>query len=154
MYDRRNKWEGEGNLARDPEIHQTPNGAEVVHFTLAISGAGTAPDEKDAAGFMDCKMWLTQNDYTVPADIKAAIDGFKGGKWVKGTKLYVNGRLMQERWKTKNDEPRSRVIILANRVQAAFVRQNDREEGTVGELPVTTTTTATTPPRSGPPDSF
>lgn len=124
MINRNNMWLGEGNLSRDPEIHSVgPNGAEVVHFTIAVSGASSG-GEKDSAGFFDCKIWLTANDYNVPAEIATAREGFKNGNWKKGDRLFVMGRLVQERW-DKNGESRSRIIVQADKVQALFVKNND-----------------------------
>jgi single-stranded DNA-binding protein len=128
MLNRSNFWQGEGNLSRDPEVHTTPNRAEVVHFTIAVTGAGSGSGEKDAAGFFDCKIWLTENDYTVPAEVANAREGFKSGNWKKGTKLHVMGRLIQERWE-KNGESRSRIIVQADKVQALYVRPVDGANG-------------------------
>lgn len=126
MINRNNMWQGEGNLSRDPEIHTVgSNGAEVVHFTIAVSGAGAGSGEKDSAGFFDCKIWLTENDYVVPAEIRTAREGFKNGAWKKGDRLFVAGRLVQERWE-KNGETRSRTIIQADKVQALYIRDADR----------------------------
>lgn len=126
MLNRSNFWQGEGNLSRDPEIHVTPQGVEVVHFTIAVSGAGSGQGEKDSAGFFDCKIWLTENDFVVPAEIRAAREGFKGD-WKKGTRIQVMGRLIQERWE-KDGEKRNRVIVLADKVQAFNFRKDN--EGT------------------------
>ena len=126
MMNRNNMWQGEGNLSRDPEIHVVGNsGAEVVHFTIAVSGAGAGSGEKDSAGFFDCKIWLTENDYVVPAEIQTAREGFKNGAWKKGDRLFVAGRLVQERWE-KNGESRSRTVIQADKVQALYIRDADR----------------------------
>lgn len=135
MLNRNNMWQGEGNLSRDPEIHVVgSNGAEVVHFTIAVSGAGSGSGEKDSAGFFDCKIWLTENDYVVPAEIATAREGFKSGAWKKGDKLFVAGRLVQERWE-KNGETRSRIIVQADKVQALYVRDADRSNSNTGSSP-------------------
>ncbi len=158
MYNRRNTWQGEGNLTKDPEIHTTPNGLEVVHFSLAVSGAGTGTGERDSAGFFDCKIWLTENEYTCVSDVAAARDGFKTGRWGKGAKLFVIGRLLQERWQKEGESARSRVIIMADRVEELYVRPADGATGTPQRQQNAEVTPAnggyTNPGRTQVPDSF
>ena len=144
MLNRSNFWQGEGNLSRDPEIHTTPQGVEVVHFTIAVSGAGSGSGEKDSAGFFDCKIWLTENDFVVPAEIRAAREGFKGD-WKKGTRIQVMGRLIQERWE-KDGEKRNRVIVLADKVQAFNFRKDGEGGTTTAAAPVAAAVGGYTPP--------
>ena len=103
----------------------------MVHFTIAVSGAGSGSSEKDSAGFIDCKIWLSENDYVVPAEVKYAREGFKSGEWKKGTRLHVMGRLIQERWE-KDGEKRTRIIIQADKIQAMFVRSNSDQASSTG----------------------
>lgn len=117
----------EGNLVRDPEIHTLGNGSQVVHFTIAINGAGSSAEEKSKAGFFDCKIWLTANDYCAAADVTAAREGFTN-EWKQGTRLSVIGRLSQESWK-KDGNTLSKIVVMCDKVQGNTYKANTGAPG-------------------------
>ena len=91
-----------GNLTRDPELRNTPSGASVCTFTVAVNrnykdSSGTL---QEAVSFIDCVAW------NKPGEI---INQYAK----KGTGIFVSGRLDQRSWEDKNTgSRRSRVEIV------------------------------------------
>jgi single-strand DNA-binding protein len=93
-----------GNLTRDPELRQTPNGQSVVSFSLALNRA-----YKDQSG-----EWQEVTDY---------IDVVAWGPLAervaqylhKGRRALVQGRLQSRSWEQEGQK-RSKVEVLANDV--------------------------------------
>lgn len=51
-----------GNLARDPELRQTPNGVSVARFTVAVSRR-YSKDGQQQTDFINCVAWRQQADF-------------------------------------------------------------------------------------------
>ncbi len=51
-----------GNLARDPEMRQTPNGVSVARFTVAVSRRFSR-DGQPQTDFINCVAWRQQADF-------------------------------------------------------------------------------------------
>ncbi len=93
-----------GNLTRDPELRQTPNGQSVVSFSLALNRA-----YKDQSG-----EWQEVTDY---------IDVVAWGPLAervaqylhKGRRALVQGRLQSRSWEQEGQK-RSKVEVLASDV--------------------------------------
>ena len=73
-----------GNLTRDPELRQTPNGQSVVRFSLALNRAykGSDGEWKEATDFVDITAW---------AGLAERVDQYLN----KGSRCLVVGRLRQ-----------------------------------------------------------
>jgi single-strand DNA-binding protein len=96
-----------GNLARDPELRYTPEGAPVCSFTVATSRKVTRKDgEKiEEAAFVDVTVWNRL------AEISAEF-------LMKGRAVLVSGRLVQDRWEDESTgQKRSKLRVLADQVQ-------------------------------------
>jgi len=105
-----------GNLTRDPERRYTPKGMAIAEFGLAINEVYTAEsgEKKETVHFFDivtfgktaenCAQYLS-----------------------KGRPVLLEGRLQHDRYETKQGEKRSRVRILADRVQ--FLGSPQRPQG-------------------------
>ena len=93
-----------GNLTRDPELRQTPNGQSVCSFSLALNRS-----YKDASG-----EWQEATDYI---DIVAwAGLGERVAQYLsKGRRCLVQGRLQSRSWEQEGQK-RSKVEVLANDV--------------------------------------
>ncbi len=93
-----------GNLTRDPELRQTPNGQNVCSFSLALNRA-----YKDQSG-----EWQEVTDYI---DIVAwAGLGERVAQYLsKGRRCLVVGRLQSRSWE-QDGQKRSKVEVLANDV--------------------------------------
>ena len=93
-----------GNLTRDPELRQTPNGQSVCSFSLALNRS-----YKDQSG-----EWQEATDYI---DIVAwGPLGERVSQYLsKGRRCLVQGRLQSRSWEQEGQK-RSKVEVLANDV--------------------------------------
>lgn len=91
-----------GNLTRDPELRNTPSGASVCTFTVAVNRnyKDSSGSLQEAVSFIDCVAW------NKPGEI---INQYAK----KGTGIFVSGRLDQRSWEDKTTgSRRSRVEIV------------------------------------------
>lgn len=93
-----------GNLTRDPELRQTPNGGNVCSFSLALNRS-----YRDANG-----EWQEVTDYV---DIVAwGPLGERVSQYLnKGRRCLVQGRLQSRSWE-QDGQKRNKVEVLANDV--------------------------------------
>src|ERR1700755_1527389 len=93
-----------GNLTRDPELRQTPNGQNVCSFSLALNRS-----YKDGSG-----EWQEVTDYI---DIVSwGPLGERVSQYLsKGRRCLVQGRLQSRSWE-QDGQKRSKVEVLANDV--------------------------------------
>jgi single-strand DNA-binding protein len=105
-----------GNLTRDPELRQTPQGTSVCQLGVAVNYS-----YKDASGqwvekpnFFDVVVWGSQGENCARY-------------LTKGRQVAVDGRLDQRSWEAQDGSKRSRVEIVADTVM--FIGgQNDTRE--------------------------
>lgn len=91
-----------GNMTRDPELRNTPSGATVCGFAVAVNRTykGTDGQSKDEVSYIDCTAWGRLAE-TIAQYAK------------KGTGILVSGRLAQRSWEDKNGGgKRSRTEIV------------------------------------------
>ena len=94
-----------GNITRDPELRQTPNGNNVVSFGVATNytwkGSGWANSKKKTE-FHNVVAWdaLAQN----------ISQTFR-----KGKKVYINGRLQTRSWETPDGNKRYTTEIITEK---------------------------------------
>ena len=89
-----------GNLTRDPETRQTPNGQSVTNFSLAISRSWKGQDgnTQEQVSFIDCVAWGKTGDIIA--------------QYVqKGRPILVSGRLDQRSWEQDGNK-RSKVEVV------------------------------------------
>jgi single-strand DNA-binding protein len=93
-----------GNLTRDPEVRQTPNGQSVCSFSLALNRSYKGQNDE----------WVEATDYI---DIVAwAALGERVGQYLsKGRRCLVQGRLQSRSWEQEGQK-RSKVEVVANDV--------------------------------------
>lgn len=114
-----------GNIARDPEMRFTPNGAAVANFGVAVNRRWfdkKANDWAEEVSFFDVVAWrdLAEN----------VADSI-----TKGMRVVVVGRLEQRTWETQDNEKRSKVEIVADEVapslrwSTASITRNERDSG-------------------------
>lgn len=51
-----------GNLTKDPELHQTPNGVLVTRFTVAVSRRYSKDGQRET-DFINCVAWRQQAEF-------------------------------------------------------------------------------------------
>jgi single-strand DNA-binding protein len=94
-----------GNLTRDPELRQTPNGTSVCQFGVAVGRRYKDPSGQwvDAASFFDVVVWGQQGENCAQY-------------LSKGRQVAVDGRLDQRSWEAQDGSKRSKVEIVAENV--------------------------------------
>jgi single-strand DNA-binding protein len=94
-----------GNLTRDPELRQTPNGASVCQLGVAVNSS-----YKDGSG-----QWVEKPNY-----FDIVVWGPQGENCArylsKGRQIAVDGRLDQRSWEAQDGTKRSKVEIIADTV--------------------------------------
>lgn len=106
-----------GNLTRDPELRQTPNGQSVVSFSLALNRS-----YKDQSG-----QWQEATDYI---DIVAwgPLAERVSQYLSKGRRCLVQGRLQSRSWE-QDGQKRNKVEVLANDVTFLDSRGSGDDNG-------------------------
>jgi len=109
-----------GNLTRDPEVRYTTSGKAVADLGIAVNESykDTATDEwKEKPVYIDVVVWGRQAETS-------------GEYLTKGAPVLIDGRLQLDQWENKEGEKRSKLRVVASRVQFLGGR---RESG--GEAP-------------------
>lgn len=93
-----------GNLTRDPELRQTPNGTSVTSFSLALNRRykSSSGEWQEATDFVDIVAW---------GPLGERVAQYLG----KGRACLVNGRLQSRSWE-QNGQKRSKVEVVAQDV--------------------------------------
>ena len=94
-----------GNLTRDPELRQTPNGVSVADLGLAVNESVKGPNGEwtERANFFNVTVWGGQAESCA--------------RYLsKGRPVAITGRLRWESWE-KDGEKRSMVKVVADQVQ-------------------------------------
>lgn len=106
-----------GNLTRDPELRQTPNGQSVTSFSLALNRSYKAADGS----------WTEVTDYI---DVVAwGPLGERVAQYLtKGRPCLVNGRLQSRSWE-QDGQKRSKVEVNAQDVTFLGGAQGQGGEG-------------------------
>ena len=96
-----------GNLTKDPEIRFTPSGAAVTSFTVASTprtfDRQTGQWKDGQALFMPCQAWRQ-----VAENIAESL--------TKGTRVIVQGRLVQRSYTTREGEQRTVVEMQVDEI--------------------------------------
>ena len=94
-----------GNLTRDPELRQTPNGTSVCQLGVAVNSS-----YKDSSG-----QWVEKPNF-----FDVVVWGHPGRELrpvsSKGRQVAVDGRLDQRSWDAQDGTKRSKVEIVADTV--------------------------------------
>jgi single-strand DNA-binding protein len=95
-----------GNLTRDPELRSIPSGAPVCNFDLAMNRVYTtqAGERKEEVCYMTIVVWGKQGEHCAQY-LK------------KGRSAHVEGHLQQRSWTTPEGQKRSKLEVVAERVQ-------------------------------------
>lgn len=90
-----------GNLTRDPELRYTPNGTAVCSFGVATNRNWTtdAGEKKDEAEFHNIVAWNKL------AELCSQF-------LVKGSKVFVEGRLATRTWQGQDGQQRNKTEIV------------------------------------------
>lgn len=93
-----------GNLTRDPEVRQTPNGQSVCSFSLALNRSykNASGEWQEATDFIDIVAWGPLGERVAQY-------------LTKGRPCLVNGRLQSRSWEQEGQK-RSKVEVVAQDV--------------------------------------
>ncbi len=107
-----------GNLTRDPELRYIPSGTAVANFGLATNRIYTTQDgeRKEEVCFVEIVVWSKTAENCA-------------NYLSKGSPVFIEGRLQFDSWETEDGQKRSKLKVVANRVQFLSGR---REEGAPG----------------------
>lgn len=112
-----------GRLTRDPELRRTSSGKAVCSFDIAISRRfkdQVTGEWKDAdPTFVPIIVWGDQAERC-------------GERLKKGVPVHVEGRLQTNKWEGTDGQKRSRLEVIASRVQ--FL-SSVKQESAVGSKP-------------------
>lgn len=92
-----------GNLTRDPEVRQTPNGQSVASFGVATNRSWTGSDgqKQEQVEFHNCVAW-------------GKLAEICGQYLAKGRKVYIEGRLQTRDWEGQDGVRRYRTEIVTD----------------------------------------
>ncbi len=93
-----------GRLTRDPEIRFLPSGSQVTSFSVAVNRSYKVNNEwKEETYFFDVEAfgYLAER---------------LGKQLFKGMQILIEGQLRQDRWETASGERRSKIKIVADKV--------------------------------------
>lgn len=114
-----------GNLTRNPEVKYLPSGQAVCEIGVAINDnyKSKTGEMVERTVFVDVTVWGKQAETT-------------GQYLQKGSPVLIEGRLNLESWETKEGEKRSKLKVVAERVQFLNSRSGagsgEGEEGRAG----------------------
>lgn len=93
-----------GNLTRDPELRQTPNGQSVCSFSLALNRSfkGADGNWQEATDYIDVVAWGPLGERVAQY-------------LTKGRPCLVNGRLQSRQWEQEGQK-RNKVEVVAQDV--------------------------------------
>ncbi len=94
-----------GNLTADPVMKYMPSGTAIADFTLAVDGATKNGDK-----------WEPSVDFLAVTVFGKTAENC-AEHLVKGSKVLLEGKLKQDRWKDKEGREHSKIKILGMRVQ-------------------------------------
>lgn len=114
-----------GNLTRDPELRYTPNGTAVCSFGIATNRSWTtdAGEKKDEAEFHNIVSWNKL------AELCSQF-------LVKGSKVFVEGRLATRTWQGQDGQQRNKTEIVISDMILLDGKRPAVSEEEAGEEPV------------------
>ncbi len=136
-----------GNLTRDPELRYIPSGTAVAKLGLAVNREyqdRQSGEKKEDVCFLDITVWGKQaevcNQYLS-----------------KGRSVFIEGRLEYSTWETKEGDKRSKIEVIAERVQFLGGRRDEeggggpRRESSRGSAPASGARAGAPGPNGGSP---
>jgi len=93
-----------GRLTRDPEIRFLPSGTQITTFSIAVNRRFRVGED-----------WREET-YYFDIETFGNLAERLGKQLNKGTQILVEGQLRQDRWKTSSGENRSKIKIVADKV--------------------------------------
>jgi len=105
-----------GNLTRDPELRNTPNGQNVTNFSIALNRSykDSGGEWQEATDYVDIVCW---------GPLAERVNQYLS----KGRRCLVQGRIQSRAWEQEGQK-RSKVEVLANDVTFLDGRSDDNTQ--------------------------
>ena len=106
-----------GNLTRDPELRETPNGFQVLSFGVAVNDRWKNQQTQqweDRPNFVDCTMFGNRAE-SVPRFL------------AKGSKVAIEGKLRWSQWEAKDGAKRSKLEVVVDEIE--FMSRDGQQQG-------------------------
>ena len=105
-----------GNLTRDPELSETPNGLAVCRFAIAVSRDYANSDGNRETDFFNITVWRNRAENC--------------GKYLKkGSKVAIVGRLQNRSYEDKDGIKRNVTDVVADEVEFLSPKTAQGDEG-------------------------
>lgn len=101
-----------GNLTRDPELRETPNGVSVCRFSIAVNRSYTNGEGERQTDFFNCTAWR---------NVAESVSKY----CKKGNKVAVTGSVQIRTWEDNNGTKHQGVDIIAQDVEFLTPKQDD-----------------------------
>ncbi len=105
-----------GRLTRDPEIRFLPSGTQVTTFSIAVNRRYKAGED-----------WREET-YYFDIETFGNLAERLGRQLNKGTQILVEGQLRQDRWETSSGEKRSKIKVVADKVNLIGGMPRDQQQ--------------------------
>ena len=105
-----------GNLTRDPELTETPNGTSVCRFSIAVQRDYAGNDGNRETDFFNITVWNRRAENC--------------GKYLKkGNKVAIVGSLQNRSYEDKDGVKRTVTDVIANEVEFLTPKNAQGDEG-------------------------
>lgn len=135
-----------GRLTSDAELVMD---GKMLRFSVAVDNAGYDKNNTDSkAGFFNCKIWLTENDWTSVGFVRSVRQLFEAGRLGKGAPVRLMGQLNHDRWDDKDGNKRSDVNIVVDSIESyakAGGTENAATSSPSSDAPITAAYSSTDP---------
>ena len=108
-----------GRLTRDPEIRRTTSSKSVCKFDIAISSRFKDKSTGE---------WKDGDPTFIPIVVWGELADKLADKIKKGMPVYVEGRLQTNSWTTTDGTKKSRLEVIASRVQILIKLEKEQTE--------------------------
>jgi single-strand DNA-binding protein len=112
-----------GRLTKDPEVRRTSTGKAVCSFDIAISRRMKDPATGE---------WKDADPTFVPVIVWGDQAERCGERLKKGVPVHVEGRLQTNKWEGQDGQKRSRLEVIAQRVQFLSIVKQDNQPAAIG----------------------
>src|SRR3954462_469680 len=104
-----------GNLTRDPELRYIPSGPAVTDIGLAVNDRRKNANGEwvDETTFVDVTLWSRQ------AEVASEYLN-------KGSNVLIEGRVKLDSWETNDGQKRSKLRVVAERMQMLGAPKGER----------------------------
>lgn len=118
-----------GYLTRDIELRSTATGFTIGFMCIAVNDRQKNKQTGEWEGkpyFFDVKLLGSRAEKLAP-------------RLTKGTKIFIQGKLEQERWEDKEGNPRSRVNVVIDDLDFASRKEQPEQPTPAEDAPVPAT---------------